>query len=290
VVFGYLAPHFDYVNSHFGILKSLGNIFQNAAPPSSSLGKVPKGTLFSEEASRLLSVGMWGLSGIGALRRWRSGRPTLALVVLAYSPVFVFFGPAYGTEGLLRVYLFSLPWTVCLAASAIRPLAASISRLGSLVAPAVLAVAIALFLPSFFGDDGVNVMPQSDVQGVLAFYQSARPGTIFSMADNAPGDLNGRYNLFGSQFLYGPAGLVTGPRLYLSDAAAFTRLIKKNTLNPDEPTYVLITKSMETYAAEYGFLNASNVQELRTMLDHAPGWFEAYNAHGVTAFELPPSG
>jgi hypothetical protein len=290
VVFGYLAPHFDYVNSHFGILKSLGNIFQNSALPSSSLGQVPKGTLFSEEASRLLSAGMWGLSGIGALRRWRNGRPTLALVLLAYSPVFVFFGPAYGTEGLLRVYLFSLPWTVCLAASAIRPRAASISRLGALVAPAVLAVAIALFLPSFFGDDAVNVMPQSDVQGMSAFYQSARPGTIFSMADNAPGDLNARYNLFGSQFLYGPGGLVTGPRLYLSNAAAFTRLIKKNDLNPDQPTYVLITKSMETYAAEYGFLDASNVQELRTMLGRAPGWFEAYNAHGVTAFELPPSG
>jgi hypothetical protein len=58
-------------------------------------------------------------------------------------------------------------------------------------------VVIALFLPSFFGDDAVNVMPESDVQGVLAFYQSANPGTIFSVADNAPGALSGRYNLFG---------------------------------------------------------------------------------------------
>jgi hypothetical protein len=290
LVFGYLIPHFEFVNSHFGILKSLGNILQNAAPPSSSLGKVPKGTLFSEEASRLLSVGMWGLSGIGALRRWRSGRPTLALVLLAYSPVFVFFGPSYGTEGILRVYLFSLPWTVCLAASAIKPVGMRVSRWSALAAPAVLAVVIALFLPSFFGDDAVNVIPQSDVQGVLAFYQSARPGTIFSLADNAPGNINGRYNLFGSQTLYGPGGLITGPKLLISNAAAFTRVVKKNDLNPDQPTYVLITKSMETYGVQYGFLDSSQLADLRRMLGRAPGWFRAYNAHGVTAFELPPGG
>ena len=99
VVFGYLVPHFDFVNSHFGILKSIGNFFGNAAPPSVEHRHVPQGTHVSEEASRLLSVGMWGLSAIGALRRWRSGRPTLALVLLAYSPVFVFFAGGYGTEG-----------------------------------------------------------------------------------------------------------------------------------------------------------------------------------------------
>jgi hypothetical protein len=290
VVFGYLVPHFDFVNSHFGILKSIGNFFGNAAPPSASIGHVPQGTHVSEEASRLLSVGMWGLSGIGALRRWRSGRPTLALVLLAYSPVFVFFAGGYGTEGILRVYLFSLPWTVCLAASAVRPRAMKSSRFGALAAPAVLAVVIALFLPSYFGDDAVNVMPQSDVQGVLGFYQSARPGTIFSVADNAPLQLSGRYNLFGSVLLYGPGGVITGPQLDVSNAAAFTRLIKQQTLDRNQPAYVLITKSMEKYGSLYGFLSAADVRNLRHTLSRAPGWFEAYNAHGVTAFELPPSG
>jgi hypothetical protein len=290
VVFGYLAPHFAFVNSHFGILKSIGNFFSNAAPPSAGIGYTPKGALFSEEASRLLSVGMWGLSGIGARRRWRSGRPTLALVLLAYSPILVLFAGGYGTKGILRVYLFSLPWTVCLAASALKPRAAKVSKFGSLAPALALAVAIALFFPSFFGDDAVNVMPQSDVQGVDAFFQSATPGTVFGLADNAPGDLNGRYNLFGGQILYGPGGLIGGPKLLVSNASAFTQVIRANDLNPNRPTYVLITKSMETYGLVYGFLSSADVQKLRVMLSRAPGWFEAYDAHGVTAFELPPSG
>jgi hypothetical protein len=165
-----------------------------------------------------------------------------------------------------------------------------ISRIGALAPPVVLAVVIALFLPSYFGDDAVNVMPQSDVQGVLGFYQSARPGTIFSVADNAPLQLSGRYNLFGSVLLYGPGGVITGPPLDVSNAAALTSLVKQQTLNRNQPAYVIITKSMENYASEYGFLSAADVRRLRHTLSRAPGWFEAYNAHGVTAFELPPSG
>jgi hypothetical protein len=233
---------------------------------------------------------MWGLSALGALRRWRSGRPTLALVLLAYSPVFVFFAGGYGTEGILRVYLFSLPWTVCLAASALRPRAANVSRFSSLLAPAALAVVIALFLPSFFGDDAVNVMPQSDVQGTLAFYQTARPGTIFALADNFPGNIDGRYNLFGLQFLYGSGGLITGPKLHVSNAAAFTRVIESNDPKRSEPSYVLITKSMQTNGIEYGFLTSTDIRDLRAMLNRAPGWVRVYDAYGVTAFELPPSG
>jgi len=151
-------------------------------------------------------------------------------------------------------------------------------------------VVIALFFPSFFGDDAVNVMPESDVQGVLAFYQSARPGTIFSVADNAPGNINGRYDQFGSQILYGPGGLISGPALFVSNAAAFTNVIQANDPNRSEPSYVLITKSMETYGIEYGFLSSVDLAKLRQTLTRAPGWFQAYNAHGVTAFELPPGG
>ena len=81
----------------------------------------------SADASRYLTVGIWLVAAIGAVRRWRSGRPTIALVLLAYSPGLIFFAGAYGNEGLLRVYLFSLPWSACLVASAIQPVAAGIS-------------------------------------------------------------------------------------------------------------------------------------------------------------------
>jgi len=288
-VFGYLAPHFAFVNSHFGITKSIGNFFANAAPPSAAVGYVPKGTLFAEDATRLLSLGMWGLSAVGALRRWRSGRPTLALVLLAYSPVVVFFAGSYGTEGVLRVYLFSLPWTVCLASSALQPPGTRTWRLGPMIAPVALIGMIALFLPAFYGDDSVNVMPQGDVQGTLAFYQTARPGSLFAAVNNYPNDINGRYNLFPPQYLYGQGGVISGSDPLVSNAAAFTRVIESNTANPRQPSYVLITQSMVTEGTQYGLLTSKDFSKLNHMLDHAPGWRRIYDVDGVTAYELAPT-
>ena len=201
VAFGYFAPRFAFVNSKFGIIASFGNFFGNATPPLVSLGqtvKVTAGVTFSADAARLLTVGMWLFAAVGAVRRWRWRRPTLALVLLAYSPAFVFFAGAYGDEGLLRVFLFSLPWTACLVASAVNPVAAGSSRfgLGALRAPVALAIALALFLPAFFGDDYSYVMSKGEVQGALSFYNTAAPGTIFIGDGNFPQGINQRYNEF----------------------------------------------------------------------------------------------
>jgi hypothetical protein len=290
VAIGYFAPHFAFVNKNFGLLKSIGNFFGNAAPPSTTLGNASAGIRFAAEASHLLSVLMWGLSALGAIRRWRSGRPTLALVILAYSPVFVFFAGAYGQEALLRVFLFSLPWTACLAASAIKPVPFSRSKLGVLRAPVVLALAVALFFPAFFGNDSSNVMTPGEVQGVLTFYQTALPGTIYAAADNFPEDISGRYNLFGEALLYGGGGVLTGNKKPVtSDASQITRTIRKTNPDPGEPAYVLITPAMLQLGIADGFLDANDLAALTKTLNNAPGWFRLYHADGVTVFELPPS-
>ena len=288
VAFGYLAPHFDFVNSHFGILKSIGNFLGNATPPSAGQGNVPKGIIVSEEASRLLSVGMWGLSAIGALRRWRNGRPTLALVLLAYSPVFVFFLGGYGSEGILpRVSLFT-------------PLDRMSGGLGSETARReCIKIGLVGRTPSSGRCNHIVhsriLRPrcrQCDAGERRAGRSRVLPirpaGNNLLGGGQRSGNAQGRYNLFGSVFLYGPGGVIGGPKLLVSNAAGFTRLIEKYALNPDQPSYVLITKSMETYGDEYGFLSSSDLQNLRHMLSSAPGWFQAYNAHGVTVFELPP--
>jgi hypothetical protein len=280
------------VNSQFGLLASIGDFFGNATPPLASFGgstTVSTGVTLAAHAARLLSVGMWALGAVGAWRRWRSGRPTLLLVLLAYSPALVFFAGAYGNEGLLRVYLFSLPWTACLAASALRPVASSLTRLGVLRAPAGLAVAVILFFPAFFGNDYSYVMSQSEVEGTLAFYQSAPPGAMFIADDNFPSDIDGRYNLFPELILYGQGGVLDGPKPLTSNAVAITRAIEAYNPQPGEPEYVLISPSMQEFGIAYGFLYPHELQDLSRTLNHAPGWFRIYHAQGLTVFELPPN-
>src|ERR1700744_1130553 len=121
----YLLPRFTYVNNQYGILGSFGSFFGNAAPPSSSAssyaGGIPATQLLIQHCADALSVLVWLLALVGAWRQRHSGRIVVSLLILTFSPILVLFGQAYGNEGLLRVYLFSLPWAAALAAAAIEP-------------------------------------------------------------------------------------------------------------------------------------------------------------------------
>jgi hypothetical protein len=290
MVLGYLAPHFTFVNSQYGLTKSIGDFFGNVSPPKATVANasVSVGVHISERASGVLSLAMWALAAVGAWRRWRTGRPTLALLILAYSPVLVLLAGAYGNEGILRVYLFSLPWTACLAASALKPVTGARSKLGVLRAPVAITIILVLFFPSFFGNDYSYVMPKSEVEGVSAFYRTAPAGTIFAADDNFPSQLNGRYDLFVQKLLYGQDGILPLNKAYTEDGLGLTRAIDRQDPDLHEPVYVLISGSMQAYGTAYGFLHPGQLQKLSNTLSHTSGWFRIFHNQGLTVFELPP--
>ena len=119
IAVGYLLPRFSFVNSHYGLLNSIGSFFSNATPPSFNVGPSLGSQLLIERCADVLSVGHVGPRHGRAWLRRRSGRP--------FSPWSCSRSPrsscssiqAYGQEGILRVYLFSLPWTAALAALAL---------------------------------------------------------------------------------------------------------------------------------------------------------------------------
>ncbi|MGH3168907.1 MAG: hypothetical protein ACRDN0_23875 [Trebonia sp.] len=130
ITLGYLIPNFSYVNSHYGVLSSFGNFFSNIQSPSASdPGTTPESQRIIGYCADLLSVGIWMLALIGAWRRRGSRRTVIALLFLTFSPVLVLVGGAYGNEGILRVYLFSLPWAAALATFALMPVPSLVNGL-----------------------------------------------------------------------------------------------------------------------------------------------------------------
>ena len=125
IAVGYLAPHFGFVNSRYGLLNSIGQFFSNASPPALKSGSLSATQRLIGRSQEALSLGMWCLAIAGAWLRRRSGRPVLTLLLLAFSPFLMLVILAYGQEGVLRVYLFSLPWTAALAALALAPFPAA---------------------------------------------------------------------------------------------------------------------------------------------------------------------
>ena len=311
IAIGYLLPRLSYVNSHYGLLSSIGSFFSNVAPPSSSGGPVavpiPASQHMIERIEELLSLGMWALAMLGAWIRRRSGRTVLAMFFLAYSPVLILAIQAYGNEGILRVFLFSLPWTAALAASALAPMSSVlrtaavghmrrsparnwVRRLppGTFRAPLALAGVLMLFFPAFFGDDYFNAMPETEVSAMTSFLETARPGPVYLPSFNAPTADTARYNEFTWPAVFGGAG---GQGAITQPTSASDAVLAQDSLQytgGSGPAYIVIGPSMLPYSEAYGGASPQEFATLQSSLAHSRSWKLIVHQGNTMIYELPP--
>jgi hypothetical protein len=305
IAVGYLIPHFGFVNSHFDLLGSLGNLFSNVRPPSQSITPVTAASeTFITHCSELLSVGIWCLAVAGAWLRRRSDHFVLALVLLAFSPLAVIALQAYGNEGILRVYLFSLPWSAALAAGALVPSPVVIlaktkwhraevrhqSRgKGSLRILAALVVVLGLFFPAFFGDDNYNVMPATEVSALTSLQQHWQPGPIYGALGNSPFLDTSDYDKFDVVTGVFGAGGVISNRKDINPKIATTILnTALHTTPRSNPLYIVIAPSMLNYNRAYSVVPASAFAVLEKSLADTPPWKLIIRNAGTIVYELPP--
>ena len=296
IALAYLAPNFSYVNTHYGLLSSLGNFFSNVQPPSLGAATPPPSHKVIAYSADLLSAGIWLLALIGAWRRRKAGRMVIALLLLTFAPILVLVGGAYGNEGILRVYLFSLPWAVALAACAlaptrepelpgtVRPATVRTALRPALRAVLPLAVAVTLFFPAFFGDDASNVMQPSEVNTITSFLQSAQPGPILAAIDNAPGSDTANYNEWPEGSIFDSPGFIQ-PSEENSHIAAFLARTIVNNVGLG-PAYVVVTPSMLAYNKAFGITDPGNISMLLASLAKSPYWRLGVRQDGTVIYQL----
>jgi hypothetical protein len=322
VAIAYLLPRFDYVNRNFGLLSSFGDFFSNATPPSRGGGlPVPASQRLIQYCADALSLVIWATAAAGAWLRRRSRRTVLALLILAYSPIVVLGLGAYGNEGLLRVYLFSLPWAAALVAAALAPLPllarTTQPRLKSLArrlaigrrrrppahaaeppkrAPqnratvirmlVAMLVSLSLFFPAFFGDDAANTVSVSEVDAITSFMQSAPPGVVFMATEGAPYSDTSRYNLYTATFIFGPGTIVNTnlPGPYVADLIAKTA---EGLTGSFSPSYVIVSPAMLRYNASHPVTPQASFRILLASLARSPEWIPLMKSHGIYIYELP---
>ena len=310
ITLGYLLPNFSYVNSTYGLLASIGNFFGNVLPPSASTG-IPEPLsehVVSDAASALAGM-MWLLAMAGAWLMRRSRRRALALLLLTFSPVLVLVAGAYGNEGILRVYLFSLPWAAALAATALipfRPLDLIPSRVGAkvgkffpsgrigrldlglLIPPVALLIAVALFLPAFYGNDAMNVLPASEVTTTTDFLETAQPGMILCLIDNSAVSDTAKYDQWPIGNIFGAFGVIPGNPAKVDIAAFLARTVVNHT-DGVSPGYVMIAPSMVANAAAYGYFPPSYVTMLDNSMKASKYWKPIFDDDGTVIYEITPA-
>jgi hypothetical protein len=306
IAVGYLLPRFTYVNTTYGLFSSLGTFFRNILPPATSAGNpISRSQQLIEHCEQVLALYVWGLALAGAWLRRRSGQPVLALVILAFSPFIVLAIQAYGNEGILRIYLFSLPWAAALAALALAPPSSPLGRtsgnrtrravspaaprirvaLGALRVPLALGIALALFFPAFFGNDSFNTMPKAEVAALTSFFQTAPAGPLYTLDGNDPLSDTAGYDLFPIAGVFDS----TGNNRVTLDIANVIASAALDYTGGKQPAYVVIAPSDVAYILAYGLGSSSDVRILAASLAHSPEWKLVVNQAGTVIYKLQPS-
>jgi hypothetical protein len=127
----------------------------------------------------LMTMVVWGLAMLGAIRRLRNGYHDIIYIGLALVPFPLIVAQSYGGEMLLRIYLVTLPMMVFFIASLffIKPIAGK-SPWMTVVLVGISCLFLGGFLFTRYGNERMDYMTSAEVEGVHYLYNVAQPGSI----------------------------------------------------------------------------------------------------------------
>jgi hypothetical protein len=226
----------------------------------------------------VFSASIWIAAGIGFLIRFRDGRRDLSMVLLAAAPVPLVAVQAYGGEMVLRLYLFSLPFMAILAAGIVygrpRAIPSTLQTCGVVAACAAIAVG---FLVTRYGNERMDVMTTSEVQGVQEVYKIAPPGSLLVSTD---GDLPWRFQAF-EQYEY----VSQTDAILLGTPHDLAILMRQE----DRPrAYLILTASEQAAAELFSGLSQTTWDSFVEQLRASPEFQLVYQNADTKVFELLP--
>jgi hypothetical protein len=235
------------------------------------------GHLFVVRIRLLFTAGLWGLAGLGALRQWRSRRLDLRIVLLAVAPAPLLVAQPYGGEMLLRVFMFSLPFTSFLAATALLP-----GDKRGLPTPAlagVLTVVLGAFLVSRYGNERMDQFTSQELAAVDQLYEIVPPGGLLLAAS---GNLPWKDRAYeGYDYLTAVQLARTTPAPQIVDAV-------EDAMRRRPASALIVTRAQRASIELLGTLPATVLEELEQHVATSDRFRVAYANADARIFVLDP--
>jgi hypothetical protein len=227
---------------------------------------------------RLLTTGAIGaLAGVGLLRSWRRGTADLRSAALMVAPLPLLFTQAYGGEMLLRIYLFSLPFTACYAARALFPSAESGHGPWTAVWATVLAVAL---LPGFlfarYGNERQDYYSPQEI-AAARYVDSAVPWGSLVLSEGWFPPMEAR-QIEGYHFQ-----TLDRPVIAHQDVASIERAMRDA---PGGRSYLVITRSQKAYLEMSSGIDPAAVEGLEARVRASPDFATVYENRDAAVFVL----
>jgi hypothetical protein len=187
----------------------------------------------------LMTALLWGLAALGLVRGLRRGESRPSHAILVGAPVGLAILQPYGGEMLMRVYLFSLPFTACFAARAILP-APGLRGSASLAVVGLVLVGGLLF--TCYGNEKADLFTRGEVKAVNRLYAIAPKGSVLlAGSTNVPWKQR-HYADYHYQLLSRQLRFRSRPT-----AAELAATIARYMRGTRTPSFLLITRSQRIY-------------------------------------------
>jgi hypothetical protein len=227
------------------------------------------------------SVAIWAAAAIGVVRRVRSGRWDLAAIALAVIPIVLAVQP-YGGEAPLRVFLFSLPATSYLVATAVFPVPRRLGIVGVAGMTGLTVVMAAGLTIARYGNELADMVTPSELAVVDEVHRIAPEGAFLAtMNFNSPI----RYQ-FVERYDYEE---IAAPMTTMT-AATLAAILDVE--GAGRPTYVVLTRGQRAHDELIG-VPPTEWPRIEAELEASP-WFEPVvreadgSAYRYTRAEVAP--
>jgi hypothetical protein len=286
ITFAYLGANIHFIQHNYGVFTSI-DPFNNVQGPkitqSPSAGKA-----FNTNVELLFIALVWLITLCSVFRLLRRGLLMRALpfILLSLSPFFVLFGQNYGGEASLRILLFSSPWCAALISWALATIERR--RLRRVLAMSTAVAFTAFFVPSFLGQEELNILSSAEVRASAWFYDHGSPGSVLVLA--APG-FPYRYGATYYEFR-GPEGdanpnLLTEPvfegrPLGAAEVPSIVARIKEYSPRG----YIAFSKDETAYAEVFRITPPGALGDLEAAVARSPDFRLAYANSDAQIYEL----
>jgi hypothetical protein len=287
----WIALAYPFLSDKFDLFAfDLGSTPETGLPS----GPTSKAMAFIGLSQQGLMLAIVALAAAGVFAAHRRRRLQIVLPVLAGVPVLVLAVQPYGGEGVLRTYLFALPWLCILGAIALQPSRARpFEPIANFVRLAFASAILALlFLPAYYGREEQNRVTRDDVEVATWLERHAPPGSsLVKVIESYPGALTKDYTVFGSAS-EGGVSLVDYPEFRDHDIgpdslAAVRRILGEQ---PGSPRYLALTPLMQRTSDAFDVFPKGDLNRLRAEIDLAPDFEVVFRSGDGVAWRWMPRG
>jgi len=244
--------------------------------------RVPEfGIYFMGALALSMLVLLLGALGLRTLLRSTGKLSFAGWACQAVSPTLFLVVESYGQEGVLRAFLFSLPW-LCLPGAMLitraRPLHPR--RLGMHVLPAIVGAAAALSTVAFFVRDLQYAVASSDIEVVRQFEDANPNGGLMIGTGIQPQKVTEFYFKQVYVLMAAPDRLGDGS----IDTTATLALLKEEIFGHKRSVYLAFGPSLTNRAVFDGTMSRADLATLETAVQHDADWSLAFRDGESTSY------